>query len=165
MFSCQTRILFQYRIFEHRSFRRILGACGFFVVVFEIASTLTFILECIPVKAYWLSYGSGIPPPDGGRCINIIRFLLVNGSINTVTDFSLLLLVIHLFLKAPYKLLTRTLAIANDLESTSQPFTEMHPDYHLRHWSHVRGAVGLFPWIHMTDIGFIGSLLSVWYGW
>ena len=160
-----TRILFQYRIFPVRSFRRILKACGIFVVAFEIASTLVFILECIPIKDYWLSYGSGRGITDGGRCINLIRFLLVNGSINTVTDFTLLLMVIDILLKTCYKLLIRAIAITSALESPGTNSTEMHPDCHLRHWSYVRRRVRLFPWMHRTEIGLIGSLLSVWYGW
>ena len=134
-------MLFQYRIFEHRSFRRILGAFAIFVVAFEIASIMAFVLECIPVKDYWLTYGGALHPSDGGRCINIIRFLLVNGSINTVTDFSLLLLVIAVFLKARCTILNRILATADDLESPSEPSTEIYPDYHLRHRSHVRCRV------------------------
>lgn len=134
-------MLFQYRIFEHRSFRRILGAFAIFVIAFEIASIMAFILECIPVKDYWLTYGGALPPSDGGRCINIIRFLLVNGSVNTVTDFSLLLLVIEISLRARCTILNRSLAIANDLESPSEPSTERYPDYHLRYWSHVRCRV------------------------
>ena len=117
---------------------------------------MVFILECVPVKDYWLTYGSGHNLTDGGRCINLIKFLLVNGSINTVTDFTLLILVIEVFLKARCTILNRTLAIANDLESPSIPSTEMYPDCHLRHWSDVRRGVPFFPWIHRTNISLIG---------
>ena len=126
---------------------------------------MAFVLECVPVKDYWLTYGGALPPADGGRCINIIRFLLVNGSINTVTDFGLLLLVIEVFLHARCTILTKPLAIANDLESASERSPEMYPDNHLHHWSHVSCRVRLFMSIDRTDIGLIGSLLSVWYGW
>ena len=126
---------------------------------------MAFVLECIPVKDYWLTFGGALRPADGGRCINIIRFLLVNGSVNTVTDFSLLLLVIKFFLMARCTILNRTSAIANDLESPSEPSTEIYPDCHLRYWSHVRCRVRLLPWIQRTDIRLVGSLLSVWYGW
>ena len=126
---------------------------------------MVFILECIPVKDYWLTYGSGHNLKDGGRCIDLIKFLLVNGSINTVTDFTLLILVIEVFLEARYTILNTTLAIANDLESPSNPSTEMYPDCHPRHWSHVRRGVRLFPLTHRTNISLIGSLPSVWYGW
>ena len=107
---------------------------------------MVFILECMPVKDYWLTYGSGRGAPDGGRCIDLIKFLLVNGSINTVTDFTLLILVIEVSLNVRCTILNRTLAIANGLESPSNPSTEMYPDYHLHHWSHVRRGVRLFPW-------------------
>ncbi|KAF6225969.1 hypothetical protein HO173_012636 [Letharia columbiana] len=84
-------ILFQYRIFPIVSFRRIISACGAFVLAFEVASTVVFILECTPVHDFWVALGGYLAPELGGRCINLVKFLLVNGSINTVTDFALLL--------------------------------------------------------------------------
>lgn len=85
-------ILFQYRIFPVLSFRRIISACGAFVVAFETASTIVFIFECTPIRDFWVALGGYLAPELGGRCIDFIKFLLVNGSINTVTDFALLLL-------------------------------------------------------------------------
>ncbi|CAF9938329.1 hypothetical protein IMSHALPRED_000764 [Imshaugia aleurites] len=84
-------IFFQYRIFPIVSFRRIISACGAFVLAFGTTSTIVFIFECTPVDHFWVGLGGGLRQ-IGGRCINFINFLLVNGSINTVTDFALLLL-------------------------------------------------------------------------
>ena len=58
-------------------------------MAFNITSIIVVILECIPITDFWVHEGG----KNGGRCINVIKFLLVNGSINTVTDFVLLLLV------------------------------------------------------------------------
>ena len=71
----------------------------------------------------------------------------------------------QVFLQTRCTILTKTLAIANDLESPSEPSPKMYTDNHLYHWSHVRCRVRLFMSIDVTDTGLTGSLLSVWYGW
>ena len=87
-------LLFLYRIFAVTSFRRLICACGAFVVAFATASTFCFILECSPIRDFWIKAAS----TEGGHCIHLIKFLLVNGCINTVTDFALLVLVSYLSL-------------------------------------------------------------------
>ena len=89
-------ILFQYRIFPIVSFRRIISACGAFVIAFGTASAIVFIFECTPISNFWVALGGYLRAEFGGRCIDFITFLLVNGSINTVTDFALLLIVRNL---------------------------------------------------------------------
>ncbi|KAM0796846.1 hypothetical protein BDR22DRAFT_498471 [Usnea florida] len=84
-------VLFQYRIFPEASFRRILKLFAVFVIAFEIASILVFVLACVPVREFWVALLGYLRHKDG-RCINIFKFWLANGSINTVTDFALLLL-------------------------------------------------------------------------
>ena len=83
-------ILFQYRIFPVASFRRIIIACGVFVIAFEVASTIVYIFQCTPVDGFWTRLGGGA---KGAHCISFRNFLLTNGIVNTVTDFALILLV------------------------------------------------------------------------
>lgn len=85
-------LLFQYRIFPILQFRRILMYCGIFVVAFTASIILVFIWQCTPISAFWTTY-AGLLPDHGSRCINVELFLLINGSINTATDFVLLVLV------------------------------------------------------------------------
>ena len=137
-------ILFQYRIFPVRSFRRILIACGIFVLLFETASSLVFVLPCVPVHNFWTIY---IVPHDVGEpshCINYVKFLLVNGAINTVTDFALLVLVSNVVLMAYYGILTGMKASTDSLAFASKPPTEIYPDWHLRHWFNVSTGFLLF---------------------
>ena len=113
-------ILFQYRIFPVVSFRRVVVACGAFVIAFGFASAMVFILECTPIRVFWVGLGGYLAPEMGGRCIDFIRFLLVNGSINTVTDFALLLLVSGVFARDHRIMLTRGKALTFTLASESK---------------------------------------------
>lgn len=83
-------LLFQYRIFPILTFRRILLFVGAFVIAFEIASTLVFIFQCVPVADFWIRLGGGLR--GGSKCIQFKKYLLVQGAINTVTDLAILLL-------------------------------------------------------------------------
>ncbi|KAG6999534.1 hypothetical protein G7Y79_00034g069570 [Physcia stellaris] len=85
-------VLFLYRIFPIVTFRRIIIACGVFVLAFGTASTLVFVLECVPISDFWLALSGGLKSRLRGRCISIHNFLLANGSINTATDILLLIL-------------------------------------------------------------------------
>ena len=89
-----TSILFQYRIFPIASFRRIVIAAGVFVLAFGTASTIVFALQCIPVDHFWRSLSRGLKGKQRGQCISIGTHLMANGTINTVTDLVLLLMVI-----------------------------------------------------------------------
>ncbi|CAF9926325.1 MAG: hypothetical protein HETSPECPRED_006305 [Heterodermia speciosa] len=85
-------VSFQYRIFPVVPFRRIVLACGAFVLAFGTASTLAFILACTPLSDFWLSLSGGLKSELRGNCISIRKLLLINGGINTFTDIALLLL-------------------------------------------------------------------------
>lgn len=74
--------------------------------------------------------GGYLTPKLGGRCIDFIKFLLVNGSINTVTDFALLLLVSDVSLGGCRVILMRMKALAYPLETESKYAAEMHPDWY-----------------------------------
>lgn len=126
-------ILFQYRIFPVPSFRRILIACGIFVLLFETASCLVLVVPCTPVHNFWNIYLNPDAVGEPSHCINYIRFLLVNGAINTVTDFALLVLVSNVLLMAYYGILTGMEAYTDALAVASKPPTEIYPDWHLRH--------------------------------
>lgn len=91
----ENRVLFQYRIFPVVPFRRIVLACGVFVLAFGTASTISLILACTPVSDFWLSLSGGLKSKLRGNCISIRRLLLINGGINTFTDIALLILVGH----------------------------------------------------------------------
>ena len=70
-----------------------MSAYGAFVVAFQVASTIVFILQCIPIRDFWTTLGGDFNIEPSGRCVDVVKFLLVNGCINTATDFALLLLV------------------------------------------------------------------------
>ncbi|KAL8784736.1 MAG: hypothetical protein Q9195_008918 [Heterodermia aff. obscurata] len=90
--TARTSVLFQYRIFPVVPFRRIVLACGAFVLAFGTASTLAFILACTPISDFWLALAGGLKSKLRGNCISIRKLLLINGGINTFTDIALLLL-------------------------------------------------------------------------
>lgn len=166
--SLPISVLFQYRIFPVVSFRRIVSACGAFVIAFETASTIVFILECTPTRDFWLTF-EGYDPPD--RCIDTQEFLLVNGSINTVTDFALLLLVGDICLVDHSAALMRALALTDTLASESKHAAEISPDWHLCHWFSVSSIIGLsckkvgsimFLQCHCREYGTAGFISSIW---
>lgn len=86
-------MLFLYRIFPIVSFRRIVIGCGALILAFQTASVIVAIFACTPVSAFWLTFMGRLPSPLRHRCINLPKFLIAQGSINTVTDIVLLLLV------------------------------------------------------------------------
>lgn len=69
-------------------------------MAFEIATIIVFILECTPISAFWINLGGSIHFKDGAKCVDLVKYLLINGSINTVTDFALLILVSNIHSKA-----------------------------------------------------------------
>lgn len=126
------------------SFRRLITACGAFVIAFETASTLVFIFECTPIRDFWVTFGGAYTAKLGGRCINFIKFLEVNGSINTVTDFALLLLVGALSSKDHPTVLIRVKAHADTMAFASKRSAKVYPDRHLHHWFGVSSAINIF---------------------
>lgn len=82
-----------YRIFPIVQFRRLLMASFLFVVALTIACVVTSVFQCVPVHAFWESFGGKLAPLLGGRCIDVRLYFLISGSIMTVTDFALLALV------------------------------------------------------------------------
>ena len=139
------RILFQYRIFPVRSFRRILISCGIFVLLFETSSNLVFVLQCIPIRDFWARYIIQLPKVEGPiHCIDYVKFLLVNGAINTVTDFALLILVSNVSLMAYYGILTGMKASTDALAFAGKPPTEIYADWHLHHWFNVSTGFLIF---------------------
>ena len=74
---------------------------------------------------------------EPSHCINYVKFLLVNGAINTVTDFALLVLVSNVVLMAYCGILTGMEASTDALAFASKPPTEIYPDWHLCHWFNV----------------------------
>ena len=109
-----------------------------FVLAFGTASTLVFVLECVPISDFWLALSGGLKSRLRGRCISIHNFLLANGSINTATDI-LLLTLVRIAYSINGSALTQGEASANTMASESQKSAEMHPYWHLHH----RSGVGL----------------------
>ena len=81
---------------------------------------------------------------EPSHCLNYVKFLLVNGAINTVTDFALLVLVSNVVLRAYYGTLTGMEASTDALAFASKSPTEIYPDRHLRHWFNVSTGFPLF---------------------
>lgn len=126
-------VFFQYRIFPIASFRRIITICGVFLLAFEIASTLVFIFECTPIRDFWVTLSGHLSSKLGGRCIHVKDYLLANGSVNTFTDFALIILVGGITVER-YLMLTGTIAVAPALAFASEHTAEVCPDRHLRQW-------------------------------
>lgn len=114
------------------------------MLAFEVASTVVFILECTPIHDFWVTLGGYLAPELGGRCINLVKFLLVNGSINTVTDFALLLTVGDGSPGDRGVALMRPKALTNTLASESKHAAEVYPDRHLHLWFSVSRTTNLF---------------------
>ena len=58
-----------------------------------IAYVTVSICQCLPIYAFWESLGGALAPALGFRCINVNRYFLAAGAINTVTNFVVLALV------------------------------------------------------------------------
>ncbi|KAI1264775.1 hypothetical protein F5Y18DRAFT_78615 [Xylariaceae sp. FL1019] len=80
------------RIFPQRSFHYWLWAVSGLVVTWDIAFTLTTILQCVPVSYSW-------DKDQDGSCINNGIVQLTSGIINIITDFIILTLPIPLIWK------------------------------------------------------------------
>ncbi|KAI0141915.1 hypothetical protein GGR57DRAFT_519895 [Xylariaceae sp. FL1272] len=80
------------RIFPQRSFHYWLWAVSGLVVAWDIAFTLTTILQCVPVSYAW-------DQDQPGSCINIGIQQLLSGIVNIITDFIILALPIPLIWK------------------------------------------------------------------
>jgi hypothetical protein len=88
MVATKTSLLIFYRrVFQSPVMVRIVDVVLVFNCMFFIAMLLTSIFQCDPVSSYW-GYG--------GKCINNTDFTLVWGIVNTVIDFAILLLPIHI---------------------------------------------------------------------
>ncbi|KAL8761651.1 MAG: hypothetical protein Q9184_002235 [Pyrenodesmia sp. 2 TL-2023] len=81
-----------YRVFPIVQFRRLLMASLLFVVALTIACVVTSVFQCVPIHAFWESFGGKLAPLLGGRCVDVRLYFLISGSIMTVTDFVLLAL-------------------------------------------------------------------------
>ncbi|KAL8888010.1 MAG: hypothetical protein Q9205_002299 [Flavoplaca limonia] len=83
-------LCFMYRIFPIVQFRRILKASLVFVVALTVACVIVSIFQCIPVHKFWETLGGELAPLMGARCINVQKYFVISGAINTFTDFALL---------------------------------------------------------------------------
>ncbi|KAI4228432.1 MAG: hypothetical protein L6R36_001623 [Xanthoria steineri] len=83
-------LCFMYRIFPIVQFRRILMASLVFVTALTVACVFVSIFQCIPIHKFWDTLGGELAPQLGGRCIDVQKYFLIGGSINTITDFALL---------------------------------------------------------------------------
>ena len=63
-----------------------------FLIVFGSSCILTMILVCSPLGAFWNTL-AGFLPGAGNHCIHVHLFFMVSGSVNTILDFILLVLV------------------------------------------------------------------------
>lgn len=154
-----TSILFQYRIFPIRSFRRTLTAYAVFVILFETASTIVFIVPCNPISHFWTDILGYVTPSSGikdpSRCTDLVRFLLINGCINTVTDFGLLILVSNVYPLTCHAILIRAIASTITLASPSEHFAEIYSNWHLHHWSNVSLRLDPFTRTTRTEIALV----------
>lgn len=83
-------IVFQYRIFPVIKYRRVLVMWGAFTACLTISSLLVCIFQCIPVYGFWTTFAGKLP---GAKCVDVVRYIIIAGSINAATDFILLGLV------------------------------------------------------------------------
>ncbi|KAL8709355.1 MAG: hypothetical protein Q9220_005948 [cf. Caloplaca sp. 1 TL-2023] len=106
-------LCFMYRIFPIIQFRRLLQMSSVFVTALTIACVLTSVFQCIPIQKFWETLAGALAPLLGGRCINVRIYFLITGSINTLTDFSLLALPIPMLGRlrtgTPQKLMLTTI--------------------------------------------------------
>lgn len=82
-----------HRIFPVVQFRRLLKLGLVFVIALSISCIFASMFQCVPIYKFWDTLGGELAPQLGGRCINVRRYFLISGSINTFTDFALLALV------------------------------------------------------------------------
>lgn len=68
-----------------------MGALAF-VITFTVICTFVSIFQCRPIHDFWDTLAGKLSEKLGGRCINIGRYFLISGSINTIIDFTLLAL-------------------------------------------------------------------------
>ena len=57
----------------------LLLICGGFAIAALVATVLTIIFECTPIKKLW-------NPTIPGHCVDITKFFLATGSLNVVLD-------------------------------------------------------------------------------
>lgn len=160
-----TRILFLYPIFPVVPFRRIISACGAFIVAFGTASTIVFVFQCVPIRDSWVTADGNLPSTGGGRCLNLFKFQLANGCINTFTDFTLVLLVGDIFARHLCGELIRATALTASLAFEGKQSAKVYPDWYLRHWFNVCNTVGPLLSTYQTNNLRAVLLQWVWYGW
>ena len=83
-------ILFQYRIFPIVQYRRLLVLWAIFTTCLTISTLVVCILQCIPISGFWTTFAGTLP---GAKCVHVVRYILIAGSLNAATDFVLLALV------------------------------------------------------------------------
>ena len=86
-------LLFYYRVFSpQRYFRWAIYIMGGYLILFLISSTLVVLLQCLPVRSFWHH-------EMAHRCIEQVDFYIAHGTLNFVTDLSVVLMPIPLLLK------------------------------------------------------------------
>ncbi len=81
-FKCSISIqslLFYRRIFPTPKFRILLLAFGAVTLASLVATMVTIIFECTPIKKLW-------QPTIPGHCVDITKFFVASGSVNVILD-------------------------------------------------------------------------------
>lgn len=95
-------LAFYYRVFIHSLFRKFVFATVAFVIAWGIGITVTLVLACRPLEAYW-------DLTVKGKCLKIVTFIYFTNISNLITDIWMFLmpvpLIWHLQLQTKKKLL------------------------------------------------------------
>lgn len=78
-------LLFYRRIFPSKAFRWALYMIGTFLLLFLLSSLLTSALQCLPISSFW-------QPSVKHHCIDQVKFYIVHGSLNFVSDLFVVLM-------------------------------------------------------------------------
>ena len=81
-------LLFYWRIFIVREFRRRVAIVGAILIASSFAIFLTFTLQCSPIPRFW-------GDTEDGHCIKQVAFYIFGGSVNIASDILVLSLPIR----------------------------------------------------------------------
>ena len=81
-------LLFYWRIFAVREFRRRVAMVGALLLASSFAIFMSFMLQCIPIPRFW-------GDTEDGHCINQVAFYISGGSVNIASDILVLSLPIR----------------------------------------------------------------------
>jgi hypothetical protein len=95
-------LAFYHRVFVHPIFRRVVLATAAFVIAWGIGITVTLLLACRPLEAYWNANVTG-------KCLVMVTFTYFTNITNLITDIWIFLMPVpmiwHLQLQTKKKML------------------------------------------------------------